>query len=162
MGPMQITGRNDFAADPTTVYEMFVDESFLTAVCQASEAVSHDVTIAGPTTRTVRELPTPDAAAKFAGSTLKVQEDVAWGEPAADGSRDGEITVTIPGLPVQMTGTARLAPGGRGTVIDYLGDLVVNLPFIGKKMEQAAAPALTEAIDLQQSVGDDWLASRAG
>jgi len=56
-----------------------------------------------------------------------------------------------------MLGTARLTAGGSGTRVDYSGDLSVNIPFIGKKLEQSAAPAVLDGIGLQQRVGTDWL-----
>jgi len=59
-----------------------------------------------------------------------------------------------------MTGTAILRAGGKGTTVAYEADLNVNIPFVGKKLEQSAAPAVLSGIALQQRVGDQWLAER--
>ena len=57
-----------------------------------------------------------------------------------------------------MTGTAILRPGGKGTTVVYEADLSVSIPFVGKKLEQSAAPSVMDGIGLQQRVGDQWLA----
>lgn len=155
---MEITSRNEFAASPADVSTMLTTKEFLEEVCRTSGATSYEVTAEGHRTVTRRELPTPPQAQKFAGATLTIVEDVTWDAPRADGSRSGRMELQVPGMPVTMHGTAHLAPGGKGTVVTYAGDLKVNIPFIGKKVEQQAAPAIQEALSIQQRVGNDWLA----
>ena len=157
---MQITSRLEFAADPKTVHLMMTDRGWLTELVGRSEATSHSIDIAGPTTRVEMALPAPQEIARFVGSALNVRQTVTWGDPAQDGSREGSLVVEVPGMPVTMNGSARMYPGGRGTVVDYSGDLKVNIPLMGKKIEQQAAPHVKDAIDTQQAVGDDWLAAR--
>ena len=41
----------------------------------------------------------------------------------------------------------------------YTGTFTVSVPLVGKKLEKAAAPHITQAFDMQQRAGDDWLAS---
>jgi hypothetical protein len=158
MDGMQLTAQQDFAAEPSQVAAMLTDATFLEKVCLASEAEKHSVTVDGAHTTVSRTLPAPSAVAKLTGSTITILEDLVWSEPGSDGSRTAKLTLTVPGLPVEMFGTARLAAGGTGTRVDYAGDLSVNIPFIGKKLEQSAAPAVLDGIGLQQRVGNDWLA----
>ena len=160
MDGMQLTAQQDFAAQPSQVAAMLIDRAFLEKVCIASEAEKHSVIVDGPHTTVTRTLPAPSAVTKFTGSTITIQEDLVWSPPAADGSRTASFTLTVPGLPVEMLGTARLEAGGKGTRVDYSGDLVVNIPFVGKKLEQSAAPAVLDGIGLQQRVGTDWLAEK--
>lgn len=157
MDGMQLTAQQDFAAAPADVAAMLTDRAFLEKVCEASEALKHSVTVEGTHTTVSRTLKAPSAAAKFTGETITIVEDVRWSQAAANGSRTGALLLTVPGLPVEMKGTIALAPGGKGTRVDYAGDLNVNIPFVGKKLEQSAAPAVLEGITLQQRVGDDWL-----
>ncbi len=158
MDGMQLTAQQDFAAQPSQVAAMLIDRVFLERVCVASEAEKHSVTVDGAHTTVSRTLPAPSSVTKFTGSTVTILEDLVWSEAAADGSRTARFSLKVQGLPVEMLGTARLAPGGRGTRVDYSGDLTVNIPFVGKKLEQSAAPAVLDGIGLQQRVGDDWLA----
>lgn len=161
MGGMDISSRADFAADPATVYAMLTDEAYLTELCRQSEASDYEVSVEGDataaTTRTRRVLEAPKAAAKFTGATLDVVEQVVWQPAADDGSRVGDIQITVPGRPVVMKGTMTSAPGGEGTVVDLEGDLKVNIPLLGRKLEEAAAPAILQGFRLQQSVGRRWL-----
>ena len=157
---MHLTSQLDFAAPPAAVAAMLTDQEFLEQVCVASHATEHSVQVNGSSTTSSRTLPAPAAAAKFTGPTITIVEATAWGGPAADGGRRGELHLQVPGLPVEMTGTAILRAGGKGTTVAYEADLNVNIPFVGKKLEQSAAPAVLSGIALQQRVGDQWLAER--
>ncbi|WP_420175397.1 DUF2505 domain-containing protein [Luteococcus sp. OSA5] len=157
---MEITSRLDFPADPKTVYTMMTNKDWLEELVSRSEATSHTIDVAGTTTRIQMSLPAPQEVARFVGSALKLNQTIEWGEPAADDSREGTLVIEVPGMPVQMNGKARLYPGGKGTVVDYTGELKVNIPLMGKKVEQQAAPHIKDAIDAQQAAGDDWLAAR--
>lgn len=157
---MQITSQLDFAADPAQTYLMMTDRSWLEELVSQSRATSHQIDIAGNTTRVVMDLPVPDQMRKFAGNSLTMVQTITWGEPAADGSREGTLKVEAQGLPVDCSGRARMYPGGRGTLVDYDGNLKVNIPFIGGQVEKMAAPQVTEAINAQQVVGDQWLAAK--
>ena len=160
MGGMHLTSTLDFAATPDAVSSMLTDRAYLEQVCQESDAVEYSVDVSGSVTSMRRVLHAPPAAAKFTGSTITIEETTAWSAPGADGSRKGDVRLGVPGLPVEMIMKAELRPGGRGTTIAYDGDLTVNIPFVGKKLEQSAEPAVLSAIRLQQRVGDAWLAER--
>jgi hypothetical protein len=71
------------------------------------------------------------------------------------------VTMTVLGQPVNFKGEIRLSPGGRGSVVDVRGDLKVAVPLLGRKLEQAAVPAVMAAYRTQQEVGDRWLARNA-
>ena len=51
----------------------------------------------------------------------------------------------------------KLGPGGRGTTVHLDGELKVAIPLLGKKLEQASAPAVLAGFRTQQRVGDRWL-----
>lgn len=161
MDGMQLTAQQDFAAQPSQVAAMLTDPAFLEKVCLASEAEKHSVSVDGTHTTVSRTLAAPSSITKFTGSTITIVEDVVWSAAAADGSRTGKLVLNVPGLPVEMVGTARLHVGGQGTRVDYTAELSVNIPFVGKKLEQSAAPAVMEGIGLQQRVGNDWVADKS-
>jgi hypothetical protein len=161
MDGMQLTAQQDFAAQPSQVAAMLTDRAFLEKVCIASEAEKHSVLVDGSHTTVSRTLPAPSSITKFTGSTITIVEDLVWSEAASDGARTAKFTLTVPGLPVEMLGTARLTAGGKGARVDYSGDLKVNIPFVGKKLEQSAAPAVLDGIGLQQRVGTEWLAEKS-
>lgn len=158
---MDISSHLDFAAPPDEVYAMMTDQRYLEEVCVASDSISYHVSAAGSTTQTSRTLPAPDSAARFTGPQLTVNDEIVWGDPSSDGSRSGTVTMTVLGQPVTFKGGIRLSPGGRGSVVDVRGDLKVAIPLLGRKLEEAAAPAVMAGYRTQQEVGDRWLARSA-
>jgi hypothetical protein len=155
---MDISSHLDFAAPPAEVYAMMTDQRYLEEVCVASDSTSYHVSAAGSTTQTSRTLPAPESAARFTGPQLTVNDQIVWGDPSSDGSRSGTVTMTVLGQPVTFKGGIRLSPGGRGSVVDVRGDLKVAIPLLGRKLEEAAAPAVMAGYRTQQEVGDRWLA----
>jgi Protein of unknown function (DUF2505) len=158
MSAMDISSHLDFAAAPAEVYAMLTDQKYLEEVCVASGSLSYHVSVEGSITKTSRTLPAPDSAARFTGPQLTVNEQVAWGDPAPDGSRSGAVTMTVLGQPVNFRGKLEVSPGGRGSVVDISGELKVAIPLLGRKLEEAAAPAVMAGYQTQQEVGDKWLA----
>lgn len=156
---MEITSRAELATDPQTAFAMMTNQEFLEQVCRNQGAQTVNVTVNGDTTVSEYALPAPAQAQKFLGATMPVKQTIAWGPASPDGARTGQFELIVPGQPVRMTGTASLHPGGAGTVADITGDLKVNIPFMGKQIEQMAAPAIKEGIEVQQRTGQEWLAS---
>jgi Protein of unknown function (DUF2505) len=159
MSAMDLSSHLDFAAEPASVYAMMTDQKYLEEVCVASGSLSYHFSVDGSTTRTSRTLPAPDSAARFTGPQLTVNEEVQWGDPSSDGSRTGTVTMTVLGQPVTFRGKLELSAGGRGSVVDITGELKVAIPLLGRKLEESAAPAVTEGYKTQQEVGDRWLAT---
>jgi Protein of unknown function (DUF2505) len=158
MSAMDISSHLDFAAAPAAVYAMMTDQAYLEEVCVASESISYHVSVDGSITKTSRTLPAPDSAARFTGPQLTVNEEVVWGDPASNGSRSGAVTMTVLGQPVKFRGRLEVSSGGRGSLVDVSGELKVAIPLLGRKLEEAAAPAVMKGYRTQQEVGDKWLA----
>ena len=154
---MDISTHLDFAAEPDAVFAMMTDQAYLEEVCVASESISYDVSVSGSTTKTSRTLAAPESAARFTGAELTVNEEVVWDGAGAGGARTANLTMTVLGQPVTLKGRLQVAPGGRGTIVDLTGELKVAIPFLGKKLEQSAAPAVMAGFRTQQRVGDRWL-----
>ena len=154
---MDITTGLDFAAPPADVYAMMTDRGYLDEVCVASHSIRYETSVDGDTTHASRTLAAPESAARFTGPELVILEDIVWSPAAADGARTGTMTMTVKGQPVTLKGRLSLAPGGRGTKVDLVGELKVAIPFLGKKLEQSSAPAVLAGFRTQQQVGDRWL-----
>lgn len=155
---MRIHATNDFAADVPTVFAMLTDRVFLRATCLASEPLDHSVDVEGTVTRTRRVMPTPSVVARFTGPTMAVVDQITWHPDGGSGSRTGDALITVEGLPARLVGSVRLGAGGRGAVLDYDGELTVDVPLIGPGLARQAAPLLLEALEIQQRVGDQFLA----
>jgi hypothetical protein len=160
MAAMQIRATNDFAAPPATTHAMLTDPGYLTRVSEESGDVSQRVDSTDALSAVERQMVTPSAVRRFLGETLTMRQEVHWQPAAEDGSRSGDLTLTIDGMPARAEVGIQLRPGGRGTVVDFAGEFTISVPFVGRSLEAKAAPALTEGFAVQQRVGDDWLASR--
>lgn len=154
---MNIDTRAEFAAPVDKVFAMLTDKSFQEQVCEQSHATKHDVIVDGNNVKTSRDLPSPDAARPFTGATLTVVEDVTWADAGDDGTRTATVSLRVPGQPVTFNGNYRLAAGGAGSTLAFTGELKVNVPLLGKKLEEAAAPAILAGFTTQEKVGADWL-----
>jgi uncharacterized protein YndB with AHSA1/START domain len=164
---MKISASIDYAATPKEVFDMLADEEFQNRKCVATGALSHTVSIRSQGDRTIivstRDMPTndfPSFIQSMTGDTLAVTETQDWGEPGSDGTRQGTITVDMAGAPLDLTGTLLLAPDGQGSVETVEADLKGKIPIIGRKIEQAAAPAIESAIRVESETGKAWLASK--
>lgn len=155
---MDISTDLDFAATPAEVHAMMLDRGYQEQVCVASGSRRWEVKVEPPRTWSSRALDAPDSAARFTGPELVILEDTTWGEAAADGSREADLVLTVERQPVSLRGKLHLAPGGRGATVRLVGELKVNVPLLGRKLEQSAAPAVLAGFRTQQSAGDAWLA----
>ena len=150
-GGMKITTSGDFAATPERLFAVLADQSFQDGAASEPGASSRVETRGDRTVvTTVRVLPTdrlPDFARTFVGDTLRLTEVQDWGPPAADGSRTGTLKLTIDGAPVTLDGDVTLVPTATGSQQSVRADLRARIPLVGGKVEQAAAPAVKDAIE---------------
>ncbi|HIZ98573.1 MAG TPA: DUF2505 domain-containing protein [Candidatus Janibacter merdipullorum] len=117
---------------------------------RSSAAVTRDAGAAR--IRTEREIATegmPTAVASMVGSTLTITEDQRWGAADASGARSADLDIRVAGVPLQLVGRIRLTPDGDGSSLAVDADLSCSLPFVGKKIEQAARPTIEESFDLE-------------
>lgn len=154
---MQLTSQLAFSASPKTVGAMLTDRGFLELVCEESKATEYGVEVDGDLVKISRKLPAPEIVARFSGPTITLLEEQHWGPADAHGGRVARLSLRSPGLPVTMDGTIRLYAAAGGTTVGYSGELAVRVPLLGRSLEEAAAPALLAAINIQQVVGERWL-----
>lgn len=155
---MQIHATNDFAASVAEVFAMLTDRVFLRAVCLATDPLDHQVVVDGLRTTTRRVLPTPSMVSRLAGPKMTVVDEIVWDADATNGGRQGAAHITVEGLPAELIGTVSLAAAGRGALLTYAGELNVHIPLLGPGLAQQAAPLLLEALEIQQRVGEEYLA----
>lgn len=163
---MRLKAELRYDAGPADVFAMLADPAFQERKLAATGAIEHEVDVVarddgGAVVTTRRTMPTdqvPDLVRNLVGPTLTIVQVEDWGPAAADGGRSGTVTAEVSAAPVQLTGTLRLAAAGAGTVETLDAELKARLPIIGGRIERAAEPAITAAIDVEQREGRAWLA----
>ena len=163
---MRLTTREELDGTVDEVHALLTDQAFQEAKCAATTdggptAVEISGNAPGRRVRTTRELPSnglPDVARSFVGEHLTVIEVLDWSGPAADGSRESALDIHVKGVPLTIKGTLRLEPSGSGTLEVLDAELKANVPFIGGKLEQAAAGPINTAIEIEIRLLREWLA----
>lgn len=162
--PMDIHRETRYAADPETVFAMLTDEAFLRRRAERSHALDWDASVKADgnmLTSVLRQsLPAsflPEVARKLTGETVELTEGITWSPPNPDRSRDGTISLDVTQAPVTLRGTIILSLSGAQTAQVVRAELKASIPLIGKKVEEAAAPAVILAVDTMQEISEDWL-----
>ena len=154
-----ITHELTYDAPIEAVTAMLADPAFREEVCAYQRFTKYDVTInvQGETKKVTIDQwqPTqgmPSFAKKIVGDETNIVQEETWTSPTY-----GDITVTIPGKPGQMSGTATVAESGLGTVETVSLTVKVNIPLVGGKLEGLIADLLLKALKAENKVGRDYL-----
>lgn len=149
-----------YDAAPERVYAMLADRSFREEVCDAQRVLERSVTVtpdgAGMQVTVDQKQPAkgiPSFAQKIVGDQIHILQKEAWSGPT-----DADLEVTIPGKPGNLVGEVTLRPNGTGTVETVSGEIKVNIPLVGGKLEKLIADMLEKALRTENRVGDRWLA----
>ena len=145
--------------DVESVYALISDPAF------REEAVAivggQDIEVAiepsgdGHTVTVIQTQPAkvPDFIKKFVGDSVKVKQTERWSGPDGNGNRSAEVKFTVIGQPADML--ARVDLSGKGDVSFVVdGDLKVNVPFLGKKIEPEIAKIIAASLrsDVEQGI----------
>ena len=162
---MALNATTDLTHAPDAVIATLADRDFaehltgLVGGSLKSFEVSGD-TAAAFTLTTVRTLPTdraPEMARKFVGQTVEVTQVESWSAPAADGSREATLKLTVGSLPVSVAGTESLRATEAGSALGVEATVSSSIPFVGGKIASAAEPFISKALSLQSAKVSAWI-----
>jgi hypothetical protein len=143
----------DYPADADAVYGLITDAGFREDSTISGGGTDVKVTVEpdgeGATVTIVRTMPNdgmPDAMKKLAGASVTIKQVERWSAPDANGARKAKIKLSIIGQPAGMEGTASITPDGKGSAFSVSGDVKVNVPFLGRKIEPMVAKAITASL----------------
>ncbi|MFT4245420.1 MAG: DUF2505 domain-containing protein [Micrococcaceae bacterium] len=91
----------------------------------------------------------PSAARSVVGDTITLTQTDNWSAPDANGNRQAQTQVAADGVPLQVDGTQTLTAQGDSTQYEVNGQVECNIPLVGPKVAEAAAPFLQKAFQLQ-------------
>jgi hypothetical protein len=155
--------RTHYAAAAEEVRTMLQDPEFRERVCTAQHALEHSVDITGAGDRTAVQVTrtqsmkgAPSVAVKLTGDRVTVVQRESWTGPL-----DADFAMEIPGKPGHLRGTLSLrdTPDGCDEVV--VGDVKVQVPLVGGKLEKLIGDILERALRREGEVGAAWLAERA-
>jgi Protein of unknown function (DUF2505) len=142
------------------VHEMLATPAFREQVCESQGYVRHTVQIERDgqgMTVTIDQIQEatgiPGFAKKFVGDEINIVQAEDWTSP-----EKGNIHVTIPGKPGEMSGTALLTEDPEGTTETVNLTVKVNIPLVGGRIEGLIADLLSKALRAEHKVGVRWLA----
>lgn len=99
----------------------------------------------------------PKLVTQLRNTDLEMVRHERWMR-AHDGQLRGEVDVTVPGTPLSVTGTALVAPTGRGSRLDYTATVKVKVPLVGGKIEDYLCGQTVDELHRLQRFTDDWIA----
>lgn len=153
----RLTHEMPYDAPPEAVWEMLHTAAFRERVCEEMRMLRHDVSVEGSEVtieQVQRPRGIPSFATRFVGEEVVIVQHEQWRSTRA------EVSVTIPGKPGEMSGTADLTPAGPGTLELVEMDVRVRVPVVGGKIEDLLASLLRKALETEHRVGQEWLAGR--
>ena len=148
-----------YDAPMSEVAEMLADPSFREEVCEfqgvkramvSIDADDNGMEVTIDQVQSAQGI--PSFAKKFVGDEINIVQQESWTSPD-----EGKITVTIPGKPGEMSGTARLSESGGVTTETVELTIKVNIPLVGGRIEGLIADLLLKALKAENKVGRDYL-----
>ena len=144
------------------VHEMLATPAFREQVCDNQHVLRHTVQVErgddgmSVTIDQIQEARgIPGFAKKFVGDEINIVQSEDWTSP-----EKGNIHVTIPGKPGEITGTALVTEDPDGTTETVNLTVKVNIPLVGGKIEGLIADLLSKALRSEHRTGVEWLQSR--
>ena len=145
--------------DVEAVYALVIDRAFRKEAVAIVGGTEVQVTVEpsgdGHSITVIQTQPAnvPDAIKKFIGDSVMVKQTEKWGGPDASGGRSADIRFTVIGQPADMNGRATLSGDGDVTFV-VEGDLKVNVPFLGKRIEPEIAKIVAASLrsDVEQGI----------
>ncbi len=162
---MALNATTDIAHAPEAIVATLADRDFAEHLTSLVGGKLKSFEVSGDTANaftltTVRTLPTdraPEIARKFVGQSVEVTQVESWSAPAADGSRDATLKLTVGSLPVSVAGTESLRPTAAGATLGVEATVSSSIPFVGGKIASAAEPFISKALKLQGAKVTSWI-----
>ena len=145
------------AAGPA--FDLVTDPAYVERVATATGG--HDVEVSvtrtddgGAVVVSRRSLPAdlPSYAKTLVGESVRLIETRTFGPAAADGSREGTVTVDFGSAPVSVEGELRLGADGAGSAVTIDMRISSSVPFVGGKIERFCAEQVERFVAKEQEV----------
>lgn len=158
-----IEHRADYSADAKTVHDAIIDERFINAKLTKlggpnAEITKHERTGEATEIHTRHGIPAqklPGPVKALLGGDLTIVRTERW---RADGEDyTAEISVTVPNAPGELTGTSRISGDASSSSQRLNGEIKVNIPVVGSKVEESVSGHITKLLDNEAALLAEWL-----
>ncbi|MBA8931709.1 hypothetical protein BC739_008961 [Kutzneria viridogrisea] len=103
----------------------------------------------------------PPAVRSFLKGDLVIERTETW-QPATNGGYQGTVQAGIPGVPGHIKGQMLLVDGADGgSVLGMRGEVVVNIPLFGGKIEETIAAQVVKLLQKESEHTAGWLAEHS-
>jgi len=159
---MKLKETFSYPAGVEDVFALISDDAFRTKTAEDSKARDVSTTVAKDGNDTVVTLvrtqpatssKVPDFVKKLIGDTVTIKQVERWQAPDADGNRTATVTMKVAGKPAGFKGKATLNAEGKGAEFVVSGDVKVDVPFVGKKVEPLIAKAIEASLRYDVKAG---------
>ena len=148
-----------YDAPADAVASMLADPAFREEVCDYQRVLRHTVLIESVgegmhvTIDQWQETKgVPSFAKKVVGDETNIVQREIWSTPLL-----GDISVSIPGKPGDMTGTVKVVESAGRTIETVDLTVKVGIPLLGGKLEGLISDLLLKALKAENTVGRDYL-----
>ncbi|MUM26710.1 DUF2505 domain-containing protein [Mycolicibacterium sp. CBMA 295] len=151
------------------VHRAFGDERYWLARLAdsgADETTLDALTVTGDggidvvTTQILRADRLPGLVSQFHRGDLRIRREERW-QPIRDGLADGTVEGSIPGAPVSLSGTAKLATTDSGSRLTVHITVEVRVPLVGGKIESFIGRQLVDLLTAEQRFTSVWISDHA-
>ena len=98
----------------------------------------------------------PSIVTRLRGGELTIGRTERW-DRTADGRARGEISVAVPGAPVTAGGEVWLVPGPRGSQVDFVTTIEIDIPLLGGQIERVIGGMVRKDIVAVQHFTNEWI-----
>jgi hypothetical protein len=159
---MKLKETFSYPAGVEEVFALISDDAFRTKTAEDTKArdVStkvekdgNDTVVTLVRTQPATSSKVPDFVKKLIGSTVTIKQVERWQAPDAAGNRTATVTMKVSGKPAGFKGKATLNAAGKGAAFVVSGEVKVDVPFVGKKVEPLIAKAIEASLRYDVKAG---------
>ncbi|NMN97986.1 DUF2505 domain-containing protein [Antrihabitans stalactiti] len=97
----------------------------------------------------------PPLVTKIRHGDLRINRRESWG-PVSNGSANGTFRVTVDGAPAVIDGKLALTTEGTGSKLHIEGNVKVDFPLFGGRIEEAIGEQLNRLNDKEDEFTERW------
>jgi hypothetical protein len=158
----------DYPGSVEQVHSAFADKGYWQARLAASGVdsssldsmtVGSDGSVAVATTQRLRSDRLPAMVRQFHRGDLEIVRREKW-TPVAGGVAHADITGEVRRAPVSLSGKVVLGPTDAGSRLTFTVSVDVDIPLVGRKLEEFIGTHLNDLIAGEQRFTTEWIAKR--